>query len=1657
MFLRSAIEKILADKDIKKKDNLQLKKACETALEELNNESKTDRVPNAADVLPDREIFEADRYFLPFELACRSKSPRIVTNALDCLQKLIAYGHLTGRRVDSANPERLLIDRIIEAICDSFNGPGTDETVLLQIIKAILAAVLSQQCEVHEASLLLAVRTCFTIYLATRSPINGATAKGTLTQIINTVFGQMEKHGAEKDDKSVVREVVDGLVGQVVAEQEADDAAVDAKSRAGASTCGDSESGTNQSLIPSEDSFPNVYQKDAYLVFRAMCFLAQKDEGDVGDKGNTFLRSKVLALELLLLVLQNSSEAIRQCPPFLLLIKKTLCLALTKNAVSPVVQVFEKSLAIFVQLVDKFKGHLKLQIEVFFKEIIITMLESSTCSFEQKWIVLNTIDKIMENPQSIVDMYVNYDCDMTAANVFENLVNVVSRTSRTTVSEHSHPDQRKREQAFRLLGLKCLVMLLRCQVEWFEGITPDLKEKLEKVNGESETTSDEQSSCPALNAFEHTKQKKDLIEQGILMFARKPKLGLQFLQEKGFLGTEPIDIALFMIQEERLDKTVVGDYLGDPDEFNKKVMYAYIDDFDFSEKWFVDALRMFLEKFRLPGEAQKIDRLMEKFASRYCECNPSFPHFASADTAYVVAYSIIMLTTDLHSHQVKAANKMSKEAYVRQCRGINNGGDLPAEFLERIYDDILNNEIKMKAGAAKLLKSQQNTFGGGASTDAQRKAMADVEMAAMKETARALMESVWNADANFTPASHQHHVRPMFKICWTPCLAAFSMGLQSSEDHDEWMLCLTGFRLGIRAACLLRMNTERDSYIKAISRFTLLTSNKQLMEMREKNIEAIKLLLLIGDEDGDYLEDNWVDVLRCLSQLELAQLIGGGLRQNGGDIESSAHYVIKNTGTIDQRTLAALQEALGETSSQAVVVAVDRIFHGSSKLSPDAIVAFVRALCAVSKEELGLSGSPRMYLLRMLVDVAFYNMNRIRLHWTRIWAVMSEHFSTAGCNQNEAIASFAVDAIRQLAIKFLERGELPNFRFQHEFFKPFETISQKTRSAQTKDLVVSCCAHIVEAHAPRIKSGWKPLFQTWNHVAADNYPDIAERAFLDVKKVIENHFATDFLSALDAFQEMVKCLSDFACNSCLNQDINMEAIHLIRILASYVSQNGDAIVDAPYEEKFAMAGRDRIWLRGYFPALFELSCIIKRSSLDLRTRSLTVMFDIIRSHGAEFQEQWWTEVLKIIFTIFDPTKFDDSNADKREWVTTTCNHALLSVVDVFYQYFDVLAPTAMPIIYDKFAACIHQDNENLARTTVNCLEDLVKRNGTRFTPDMWERTVKLIASLFQNTLPEELLSWDEGRPSTSSMTEMMQQVNINGHVSPAKSQASDHLISAVLVHCVVQSELVDAVTSIVLGTTRNQSEPGHSPLATSPPNGIHEGLFDTMRPQHLLVICDALADSQRLARHFNEKNAQRTLLWKAGLRGTTKPNLMRQETHALRAMLAILLRLLGDRRSAEIREQVGQSVLRAVNEALAGYNESINDEKRRAAYTPVVCELLTEVLRLPTEWLHALGEAFPERLCDLVQCAEGEQLRSLLAQALRRFLREAKASTNGAPVATQKSASTLSTGPNTTSMRTASTLSFVARSPYVETTSVDESDADLERREMRVFDGESSM
>lgn len=143
---------------------------------------------------------------------------------------------------------------------------------------------------------------------------------------------------------------------------------------------------------------------------------------------------------------------------------------------------------------------------------------------------------------------------------------------------------------------------------------------------------------------------------------------------------------------------------------SQETLVVYIKFFNFGGQDIDEALRSLLYRFRLPGEAQQIDRIMEKFASRWYECNPGI--FAHEDVAFTLAFSLIMLNTDLHSDKIAAQAKMTLEGFVSNNRGINAGGDLPESLLTTMFERISRNPIRMDE--ADMFEKQALPFVGAA-------------------------------------------------------------------------------------------------------------------------------------------------------------------------------------------------------------------------------------------------------------------------------------------------------------------------------------------------------------------------------------------------------------------------------------------------------------------------------------------------------------------------------------------------------------------------------------------------------------------------------------------------------------------------------------------------------------------------------------------------------------------------------------------------------------------------------------------------------------------------------------------------------------------------------------------------------------------------------
>uniref|UniRef100_A0A1W7RAW6 Brefeldin A-inhibited guanine nucleotide-exchange protein 1 n=1 Tax=Hadrurus spadix TaxID=141984 RepID=A0A1W7RAW6_9SCOR len=1415
---------------------------------------------------------------------------------------------------------------------------------------------------------------------------------------------------------------------------------------------------------PVQMRFSHILQKDAFLVFRSLCKLSMKPlpEGHPDPKSHE-LRSKILSLQLLLSILQSAGAVFRSNDMFINAIKQYLCVALSKNGVSSVPEVFELSLAIFLALLQNFKTHLKMQIEVFFKEIFLNILETPSSSFEHKWMVIQALTRICADAQCVVDIYVNYDCDLSAANIFERLVNDLSKIAqgRQALELGATINQ---EKSMRIKGLECLVSVLKCMVEWSKDlyVNPNQqanlgqerhKEQTEDIDSGKGTitsygsTNSLSSNNSAVGAnvvsnvapdnpeqFKVLKQQKEIMEQGIELFHRKPRRGIAFLHEHGLLGQTPWDIAEFFHSDDRLDKTQIGDFLGENEKLNKEVMCAYVDQVNFAGKDFVSALRIFLEGFRLPGEAQKIDRLMEKFAARYCETNPNNGLFASADTAYVLAYSIIMLTTDLHSPQVK--NKMTKEQYIRMNRGINDSKDLPEEYLSQVYDEIAGNEIKMK------MTSNKYSGKPNVSSEKKRRLLYNMEMEQMARTAKALMEGVSHVQAPFTCAKHLEHVRPMFKMAWTPFLAAFSVGLQDCDDPEIAALCLDGIRCAIRIACIFNMTLERDAYVQALARFTLLTANSPITEMKAKNIDTIKTLITVAHTDGNYLGKSWLEILRCISQLELAQLIGTGVKPrylnsgqstntDGGGVPLDTGELSRGGLVLDQKKIASLQESMGETSSQSVVVAVDRIFTGSTRLDGYAIVDFVKALCQVSLEELANATHPRMFSLQKIVEISYYNMGRIRLQWSRIWEVLGDHFNKVGCSPIEEVAFFAVDSLRQLSMKFIEKGEFANFRFQKDFLRPFEHIVKRNRSPTIRDMVVRCVAQMVNSQAGNIKSGWKNIFSVFHLAASDHDEGIVDLAFRTTTKIIIEIYESYFPALIDSFQDSVKCLSEFACNASF-PDTSMEAIRLIRHCAKYAAEQPQMFREHNIEDQ-TVPEEDRVWVRGWFPILFELSCIVNRCKLDVRTRALTVMFEIVKTYGIQFRAHWWQDLFQIVFRIFDNMKLPEQQtegdlvdrlAEKSEWMTTTCNHALYAIVDVFTQYYSILGDLLLDDLYCQLHWCVQQDNEQLAKSGTNCLENLVISNGMKFSSDTWNKTCDCMLDIFKTTLPFLLLTWVPGikdgtqypvvqknekigineetimtSNGISSLPDGMDKKNLSpviaDNVQIAKIENRDEKTFASLkIKCIVQLELIQTIDNIVFFPATSRKEDAEnlaaaqadirqlndSNQAIDSQQQEEQGMYPYLTSPQLLQLVDCLLESHRFAKSFNSNHKQRNLLWKANFRGSFKPNLLTQESHSLACSLRVLFRMYNDDSRRDAWPVVQRKLISICQEALE-YYLNLTAENHKEAWGNILLLFLTRITRLDDERFRAHATVHYPVICEMI-CLE---LKPELRAVLRRF------------------------------------------------------------------------
>ncbi|CAL1356931.1 unnamed protein product [Linum trigynum] len=1604
-------------------------------------------------------LAESESILSPLINACGTGFLKIVDPAIDCVQKLIAHGYLRGEADPTGATEGKLLARLIESVCKCYDIG--DDAIELSVLKALLSAVTSISLRIHGDCLLQIVRTCYDIYLGSKNVVNQTTAKASLIQMLVIVFRRMEADSSTVPIQPIVvaelmepveRSDADGSMtmfvqGFITKIMQDFDGVLNAGAPSkitlgghdGAFETTTVETTNPADLLDSTDKdmldakyweismyktalegrkgeladgeverdddleiqIGNKLRRDAFLVFRALCKLSMKTPPKEASADPQLMRGKIVALELLKILLENAGAVFRTSDRFLGAIKQYLCLSLLKNSASSLMIVFQLSCSIFVSLVSRFRAGLKAEIGVFFPMIVLRVLENvAQPNFQQKMIVLRFIEKLCVDSQILVDIFINYDCDVNSSNIFERMVNGLLKTAQGVPPGTATSLMPPQEVTLKLEAMKCLVAVLKSMGDWvnkqlripdpssarkFDVVenSPE-SESLSMVNGNGEEPaegSDSQSEASTeasdVSSIEQRRAYKLELQEGISLFNRKPKKGIEFLINANKVGDSPEEIAVFLKNASGLNKTLIGDYLGEREDLPLKVMHAYVNSFEFQGMEFDEAIRAFLQGFRLPGEAQKIDRIMEKFAERYCKCNPKV--FISADTAYVLAYSVILLNTDAHNPMVK--NKMSADDFIRNNRGIDDGKDLPEEYLRSLYARISKNEIKMKEDGFDAQQRQSTNSNRILGLDnilniVVRKRGEDIRMETSDDLIRHMQEQfkekARKSESVYYAATDVVILRFMVEVCWAPMLAAFSVPLDQSDDEVVIGLCLEGFRCAIHVTAVMSMKTHRDAFVTSLAKFTSLHSPA---DIKQKNVEAIKALVAIADEDGNYLQEAWEHILTCVSRFEHLHLLGEGappdatffaFPQNESEKSKPAKPNVlpvlkkKGPGRMQYAAAAVLRGSYdsagiggnasgGVTSDQMNSLVsnlnmleqvgsseMNRIFTRSQKLNSEAIIDFVKALCKVSMEELRSASDPRVFSLTKIVEIAHYNMNRIRLVWSSIWHVLSDFFVTIGCSENLSISIFAMDSLRQLSMKFLEREELANYNFQNEFMKPFVIVMRKSSAVEIRELIVRCVSQMVLSRVNNVKSGWKSMFMVFTTAAYDDHKNIVLLAFEIMEKIIRDYFPYITETETTTFTDCVNCLIAFT-NSRFNKDISLNAIAFLRFCATKLA-GGDLASSSRNKEKEPLsrlspssphhAGKDGKQDNGYiddrenhlyfwFPLLAGLSELSFDPRPEIRKSALQVLFDTLRNHGHLFSLPLWERVFEsVLFPIFDYVRHaidptggdspgqgidgDTGELDQDAWLYETCTLALQLVVDLFVKFYSTVNPLLRKVL-KLLVSFIRRPHQSLAGIGIAAFVRLMSNAGDLFSDDKWLEVVLSLREAANATLPDFsfLVS---GEPAVHSYKHAgsTEQSNVeNGESADVHERLMTRLYAAISdakCRAAVQLLLIQAVMEV----------------------------YNMYRPQlsakNTLVLYDALHDVASHAHKINTDSQLRSRLQEfSSITQMQDPPLLRLENESFQICLTFLQNLILDRPPSYDESEVESCMVSLCHEVLQFY------------------------------------------------------------------------------------------------------------------------------------------
>lgn len=405
--------------------------------------------------------------------------------------------------------------------------------------------------------------------------------------------------------------------------------------------------------------------------------------------------SRVFALSLINTALEVSGDVIPQHPSLMALVADPVSkdvLQIMSSTDLPAL--LQAALRLFCSMVIILKPNLKSQNELTFNLLFDSILPQTTpggpdlgpsVSVSLKFgtskeIIIEHISFLwLRSPTFFTELFVDFDCDFEKSDLtsrFLEFLCTLALPEYANLTTDSVPP-------ICLDGVRSFVagVYERIKKEPLQHLPPSVEHEQILAN----------------------KMRKKSFINCTELFNEKASRGVEALYNENFLKdpNDKKELAEFFFQKStRLNKKVLGIYLSNPN--NKDLLSEFMHMFDFSGLRVDEGLRIMLKAFRLPGESQQIERVVETFADAFvasqnsddggmsCLKEGEEPVVLDSSAVFLLSYSIIMLNTDLHNPQVK--RHMDLDDYERNVSGAHS---FPRWYLETMYNSIKDREIVM--------------------------------------------------------------------------------------------------------------------------------------------------------------------------------------------------------------------------------------------------------------------------------------------------------------------------------------------------------------------------------------------------------------------------------------------------------------------------------------------------------------------------------------------------------------------------------------------------------------------------------------------------------------------------------------------------------------------------------------------------------------------------------------------------------------------------------------------------------------------------------------------------------------------------------------------------------------------------------------------------